>query len=298
MSPRSGPRRRGAEKKSVRRVSAKVPRKKSYGPIMEKLFADRYTDGATQVHFSRTDIEEVAQTLGVDPKNLGDLVYTFRYRRKLPESVRAKAASGETWIIRGAGDAKYSMILVDEDYAYIRPRSGMDEIKIPDGTPGIIVKYSARQEEQALLAVLRYNRLIDIFLGISCYSLQNHLRTKLKGIGQVETDELYVGIDAAGAHYVVPVQAKGGSDEHNIVQVEQDFALCELTEPYNEAICRPVAAQFVEGGRIALFAFRRDQLGVAKIVAERHYRLVPPDQLTEADLERYRRESLSGVPKA
>src|SRR5271157_4057421 len=32
-------------------------------------------------------------------------------------------------------------------------------------------------DEQALLAKVRYTRLIDTFLGITAYSLQNHLRT-------------------------------------------------------------------------------------------------------------------------
>jgi hypothetical protein len=30
------------------------------------------------------------------------------------------------------------------------------------------------------------NRIIDIFTGVTCYSLQNHLRTTLTDIGQVE----------------------------------------------------------------------------------------------------------------
>ena len=32
----------------------------------------------------------------------------------------------------------------------------------------------------------------------------------LDGIGQIETDEVYVGVDKQGAHYVSPVQAKAG----------------------------------------------------------------------------------------
>ena len=42
-------------------------------------------------------------------------------------------------------------------------------------------------------------------------ALQNHLRTTVAGMGQVETDEIYVGVDRSGSHYVVPVQAKGGT---------------------------------------------------------------------------------------
>ena len=73
-------------------------------------------------------------------------------------------------------------------------------------------------------------------LGITCYSLQNHLRTSVPDIGQVETDELYVGVDARGCQYVIPVQAKGGSDTLNIVQIEQDMALCESRFP--ALVCR------------------------------------------------------------
>ena len=65
-------------------------------------------------------------------------------------------------------------------------------INIPDGTPEIIRGY-ALDDEQALLAIVRYNRLIDIFLSLTTYSLQNHLRTTVLNIGQIEIDELYIG---------------------------------------------------------------------------------------------------------
>lgn len=81
-------------------------------------------------------------------------------------------------------------------------------------------------DEQALLAKLRYNRLVDIFTGVACYSLQSHLRTHVSGIGQVETDEIYIGVDRRGVHYVFPIQAKGGKDRIGVVQIEQDFAMC------------------------------------------------------------------------
>ena len=108
-------------------------------------------------------------------------------------------------------------------------------------------------DEQAVLARVRYNRLIDIFLGIACYSLQNHLRTTVPDMGQVETDEIYVGVDKSGSHYVVPVQAKSGNDELNRVQIEQDIALCADKLP--SLICRPVGTQFIGEDLIALFEF-------------------------------------------
>ena len=96
--------------------------------------------------------------------------------------------------------------------------------KVPDATPGVIGMY-ALNDEQALLAKLRYNRLIDIFTGVACYSLQNHLRTFVETVGQIETDEIYMGIDKRGAHFAFPVQAKGAKDMINIVQIEQDLAM-------------------------------------------------------------------------
>lgn len=94
------------------------------------------------------------------------------------------------------------------DAWWFRPREDLVWIGVPDATPELISQY-ALDDEQALLAIVRYNRLIDIFLGLATYSLQNHLRTTVKGIGQIEIDELYIGLDSNGCHYAIPVQAKG-----------------------------------------------------------------------------------------
>ncbi len=59
----------------------------------------------------------------------------------------------------------------------------------------------------------------------------NHLRTTVRSIGQIEIDEIYVGIDKRGAQYGSPVQAKGHSDKIGIVQIEQDIAVCAAKFP-------------------------------------------------------------------
>ena len=108
----------------------------------------------------------------------------------------------------------------------IKPREDLITISIPDATPELIRVY-ALDDEQALLAIVRYNRLIDTFLGLTTYSLQNHLRTTVKRIGPIEIDELYIGLDKHGCHYVIPVQAKGGKDQIGIVQTTQDIRWVE-----------------------------------------------------------------------
>lgn len=265
-------------------------RKKAYESVIQKVFFDSFRKGKKEVDFSRQQLVQAATTLGVDPKNIGDLIYTYRYRRSLPADIAKEAAAGHVWIIRGAGSARYRFVAVAEDYAFIRPRTGFAEVRIPDATPGIIARY-ALDDEQALLAKVRYNRLIDIFMGVATYSLQSHLRTQVPEIGQVETDEVYVGIDKQGAHYVFPVQAKGGSDQHNVVQIEQDFAMCAAKFP--ASICRAIAAQFIGPDKIALFAFDANRKGEARILAEKHYVLVPSAKISKEDLEEYRKLSLS-----
>lgn len=258
-----------------------------YQQIMEHIFFARYQEGAHEVPFEREDMVRAAQELGINlPKNLGDITYTFRYRGQLPESIRAKAPAGEEWIIRPSGRSRYSFVstVVPE----IVPNKLMAETKIPDATPALIAMY-ALGDEQALLAKLRYNRLIDIFTGVTCYSLQSHLRTTVPNIGQVETDEIYIGIDRRGAQYIFPVQAKGARDRLGIVQIEQDFALC--ADKFPTLICRPIAAQFMADDLIALFEFEEGENGIV-LSSEKHYRLVPSDGVTADDLDTYRARTM------
>jgi hypothetical protein len=254
-----------------------------YSQLIEDIFRQHYTKELTEIEFERQELIYTANKLGIDlPKNLGDIIYSFRYRTSLPESIRKTAPEGLAWIIRPIGQSRYKFALTA--ISRIIPNPLLAETKIPEATPGIIAKY-ALSDEQALLAKLRYNRLVDIFTGVTCYSLQNHLRTNITGIGQIETDELYVGVDQFGAQYVFPVQAKGGNDQVGIVQTEQDFALC--AEKFPSLICKPIAAQFMEDSLIALFAFEMSENGVV-VSAEKHYRLVAPEEVTDEDLNLYR----------
>jgi hypothetical protein len=108
----------------------------------------------------------------------------------------------------------------------------------------------------------------------------------VSGIGQVETDEIYVGVDRRGVHFVIPVQAKGGKDRLSIVQIEQDLAVCKSKFPL--LVCRAVGAQFMAENVIALFEFEEGEHGI-RIGSEKHYRLVPPDDLSEDELSSYRK---------
>jgi len=258
--------------------------KNRYEQIIENVFFSHYKAGTASFEFERREIEQQARKLKIRlPKNLGDLIYSFRYRIALPESVRKTATRGKEWLILPSGRACYRFALCAK--SDIHPNQMLSETKIPEATPGIISMY-ALDDEQALLAKVRYNRLIDIFTRVTCYSLQSHLRTFVSEVGQVETDEVYIGVDRGGVHYVFPVQAKGGKDRLSIVQVKQDVGVCRQKFP--GLVCRPIGAQFAADKTIVLFEFVEEGEEV-KIAAEKHYRLVSPDNLTTAELEKYRK---------
>lgn len=261
-----------------------MSRQQIYVSILRKIFHSKRKPDSREVLFEREDIVKYGRKLKIPlPRNLGDLIYSFRYRAALPESIQRTATKAEAWIIRPAGRARYKFVLVPN--TPLLPNDKMTATKVPDSTPGVVAKY-ASNDEQALLAKLRYNRLIDIFTGVTCYSLQNHLRTFIPEVGQVETDEIYVGVDKKGIHYVFPVQAKGGSDRLSVVQIEQDIAVCRHKFP--RLVCRPIGAKFMLNDIIALFEFEEGEAGVG-VSSEKHYKLVPPDQVTDEDLESYRR---------
>jgi len=264
---------------------AEAPKKPNrYAAIIGMIFKNHYKPGKRQFEFSRNEFVEIARSLKIAlPKNLGDTIYSFRFRTVLPDEIVATAGKGREWIIELVGRARYRFRLAK--LANIVPNSSMMAIKIPDATPEIIAAY-ALSDEQALLANVRYNRLLDIFLGLTTYSLQNHLRTTVKSMGdsQIEIDEVYVGVNKHGEQFALPVQAKGGSDRLSVVQTAQDIACCR--EKFADLACRPISAQFMSGDVIAMFELALDGKDV-KLVEEKHYKLVPSDQIAAGDLKLY-----------
>jgi len=135
-----------------------------------------------------------------------------------------------------------------------------------------VVEY-AGHDEQGLLAKLRYNRLLDIFLSITCYHLQNHWRTTVNGV-QREIDDLYVGIDTDGKQYIIPVEAKSAKGRISKTQIVQvvEFA----GNRYPSLIMRPVGIKEINEKEVVaiLFTIGRsvDDIKMRDI---RRYKFVP-----------------------
>lgn len=265
---------------------------RKYEQIIEWVFQQNYQPNRVRLSFSREELVRASEALGFERiKNLGDIPYSFRFRRFLPDSIQNTAPEGAEWIIVGAGIGMYQFRLAAP--GKIQPTLHIKLIKVPDATPEIVRHYAPGTDEQALLTRARYNRLIDIFTGITCYSIQNHLRTTVSGIGQVEVDEIYVGINRRGTHFVLPCQAKSPGDRFGIVQAMQDIELCQARYP--NAICKPIALQFMNENSVAILELaitEENEFLKLNIVEEKHYELVPRTQISDVELRMLKESEL------
>lgn len=254
-----------------------------YDQIIEWVFANNHHQGDVIVSFDRDELVQASDELGFARiKNLGDIPYSFRFRRELPAEIQRTAPEGAEWIIVGTGIGEYAFRLASP--GKIEPTAHYFPIKIPDSTPEIVRHYAPGTDEQALLTRARYNRLVDVFTGLTCYSVQNHLRTTVHDVGQVEVDEIYVGINKRGTHFVLPCQAKSPGDKFGIVQVMQDIELCK--QRYPMAICRPIALRFTGEDNVSLLELtvrEQDDVLMLNTVDEKQYQLVPRTEISNRE---------------
>lgn len=72
-----------------------------YARIVQRVFMAHYEEGAEEVLFYRDEIQTTSQEMGLQaPRNLGDVIYTFRFRRQLPPSIQSTAPRDKSWIVQ------------------------------------------------------------------------------------------------------------------------------------------------------------------------------------------------------
>lgn len=125
-----------------------------------------------------------------------------------------------------------------------------------------------------MLTLVLYNRLVDIFTGLTCFHIQNHYRSFVAGMGEVELDALYVGVDKTGALFVIPIEAKSQAESEMIgrVQVSQ---MAKLVRQDFDLHRRILAVKVLADGTIAMAEFDdREEPDDFGIVAVSRFRLI------------------------
>lgn len=239
---------------------------KEYDKIIEALFMEKFNDKTgmeiKQIDFTKDEVVATAAKLNIIIRNIPDIIYTYRCRSELPESIRAKG----NWLIQAKSKGKYAFIRTKRP-PFIPIQEGLAPVEILNALPELVEKYTA-YDEQGLLSAVRYNRLVDVFTEITCFHLQSHIRTTIEG-GQIEVDDLYVGLDQNGKAYILPLEAKSPEekDRLNWIQVSNLVKYAKLKFP--DLTCRPIAAKPVDRNTIYLIEFEDktdfEEIGIKNI---------------------------------
>jgi hypothetical protein len=105
-----------------------------YEQIIEWVFQQNYQPDQVRVHFDREELVRASDALGLERiKNLGDIPYSFRFRRELPLGIQRTAPEGAEWIIVGAGVGEYQFRLASP--GKIQPTPHIKPVPVPDATP-------------------------------------------------------------------------------------------------------------------------------------------------------------------
>jgi hypothetical protein len=199
---------------------------KVYVPVILKIFKARYRPGASSVIFSLDDVRTAVEQVRAesdDPdrissRNPADVVYRMRSRTKLPDEILRLGFH----VLRAIGRGQYQFERASTGIFEVPttvPTSTIDLTPMP--VRRLLPETVAEMDEQALLSVIGYCRLLDHFTGMTIYRLRSHVRKSVPGVGQAELDAIDVGIAKGDDEVpvVFPVEAKAVSDALNRVQV-------------------------------------------------------------------------------
>jgi hypothetical protein len=243
----------------------------AYDQLLVSIFKAKWKAGVDELAFSKDDLIDTALTLGLRIKNIADVLYTYRSRKPFP----AHIASRGNWIIASKGSGKYAFVRVTHAAIVDIPPT-LKLFPIPYAVPEIVANNLAN-DEQGLLTIARYNRLLDVFTGLACFHLQSHIRTHVKGHGQIEVDELYVGVDKDGRGYALPVEGKVAGEALGIDKAVGLSLFAAAKFP--KLICRPIALLRQAEDIIACVEFEPAKtISDVSVLDIRRYRLVRDDQ--------------------
>jgi len=249
-----------------------------YDKVIREVFLRHYRKGATYLKFGKDELAEACGKHGITVRDILDIIYTYRARRVLPARI---LATGH-WAIEPAGRGAYAFRLLRNPPHFeiqFREYAPVDIYNaIPEVVEGLL-----QQDEQSLLTRVLYNRLVDIFTGLTCFHIQNHYRSFVAGMGEVELDALYVGVDKTGALFVLPIEAKNQAESEMISRIQVSRMAKLVRQDFVDLRRRILAVKAVADGTIGVVEFDdREEPDDFGIVSVSRFRLISKEccQLT------------------
>ena len=251
-----------------------------YVPILLAIFTEKYTVGDVELTFTLDDVRRVATDLGITIRNPADLVYRMRSRTKLPKQIVDKGFR----ILRQVGRGRYRLEFAETtifDLPDIDSQEALDLTPMP--VRRLLPEDIGSIDEQALLTIVGYSKLLNHFTGLTVYRLRSHVRKSVEGVGQAELDELDVGVALRDDEMpiILPIEAKAAPDAINRVQIAAQVAMTRQYYPDFEI--RPLAIKLDWEGTIHLAEFNPTATPAdLEIVQHVRYRLKLSDAVRTA----------------
>ncbi|MFQ5912516.1 MAG: hypothetical protein ACE5JS_04985 [Nitrospinota bacterium] len=264
------PRRRGSPGANEQIGHAEPQKIRAYDTLISEVFQRHYEKGSSYLVFQKDELAEACRTHGLTVRNIPDIIYTYRVRSTLPDRI---LATGH-WIIEPAGRGNYAFRMLRNPPRFDIPLTDYAPVDIPNAIPEVVESF-LRYDEQSLLTRILYNRLIDIFTGLTCFHIQNHYRSSIKDLGQVELDALYVGVNKNGALFVLPVEGKSEAPTEMIGRI-QIWQMAKLVRQDFEKLGRRIlAVKALPDRTIGIIEFEdREEPDEIGIVSVSRFRLI------------------------
>ncbi len=228
-------------------------RSRVYVPILRELVRRFHEPGSQRVEFTVRDVRQVADDLGIEIGNAPDLIYRMRARTRLPDDILDMGFT----ILRGVGRGRYALEVGGEAVVHLPEHEILDH---NDQTPlpvrRLLPESLVDLDEQGLLTMVSYCKLLDHFTGLTVYRLRSHVRKSVPNVGQAELDEIDVGVAMRDDDIpvVFPIEAKAADEVINRVQIATAVAYCQTYFPGHQI--RPIVVKLTYDGVVHFLEFR------------------------------------------
>jgi hypothetical protein len=254
-------------------------RSRVYVPILRELVRRFREPGSQRVEFTVRDVREVADDLGIEIGNAPDLIYRMRARTRLPDDILDMGFT----ILRGVGRGRYALEVGGEAVVHLPEHEILDH---NDQTPlpvrRLLPESMVDLDEQGLLTMASYCKLLDHFTGLTVYRLRSHVRKSVPNVGQAELDEIDVGVAMRDDDIpvVFPIEAKAADEVINRVQIATAVAYCQTYFPGHQI--RPIVVKLTYDGVVHFLEFRpTTALAGLRAINSCGYRLHPSKKQLE-----------------
>jgi hypothetical protein len=234
-----------------------------YKRTIEEVFSRRYREGTERLVFKKDELEKTSRNHGILSENIPDIVRTYS-RKPLPARILAKG----NWVFEVAGRGIYAFRLLHNRPHFDLGFQDCAAVDIYNPIPAV-VEVLLPQDQESLLTRVLYHRLVDIFTGLTCFHIRNHYCSFVTGVGEVELDALYVGVDKTGTLFVLPIEAKSQAESKVIGRTQLSRIARLVRQDFATLRRRILAVRDFADGTIAMIEFNDveepDDFGIVSV---------------------------------